>query len=93
MTNLKKENEYLKNEIGNWRKIEELQNQYLKLVKNQEDKMKIYNTLSQQRKIYSIEKNKVRMYVCGPAVYLHPIGNARPAIFFDTVRRYFEYKG
>jgi cysteinyl-tRNA synthetase len=41
-----------------------------------------------------IEKDKVRMYVCGPTVYnyIH-IGNARPAVVFDTVRRYFEYKG
>lgn len=57
--------------------------------------MKIYNTLSQQKEEFiPIEKNKVRMYVCGPTVYnyIH-IGNARPAIFFDTVRRYFEYKG
>lgn len=41
-----------------------------------------------------MEPNKVRMYVCGPTVYnfIH-IGNARPMIVFDTVRRYFEYKG
>ena len=41
-----------------------------------------------------LEPGKVRMYVCGPTVYnfIH-IGNARPMIFFDTVRRYFEYKG
>lgn len=57
--------------------------------------MKIYNTLTQRKEEFiPIEKNKVRMYVCGPTVYnyIH-IGNARPAIFFDTVRRYFEYKG
>ncbi|NLJ95820.1 MAG: cysteine--tRNA ligase [Clostridiales bacterium] len=57
--------------------------------------MRIYNTLTQQKEEFNpIEKNKVRMYVCGPTVYnyIH-IGNARPAIFFDTVRRYFEYKG
>ena len=57
--------------------------------------MRIYNTLTQQKEEFiPIEKNKVRMYVCGPTVYnyIH-IGNARPAIFFDTVRRYFEYKG
>src|SRR5699024_11852329 len=42
----------------------------------------------------SIVENEVKMYVCGPTVYnyIH-IGNARPAIVFDTVRRYFEYKG
>lgn len=41
-----------------------------------------------------LEEGKVRMYVCGPTVYnfIH-IGNARPMIVFDTVRRYFEYKG
>ncbi|CUH92129.1 cysteine--tRNA ligase [Herbinix luporum] len=57
--------------------------------------MKIYNTLTRQKEDFiPIEENKVRMYVCGPTVYnyIH-IGNARPAIFFDTVRRYFEYKG
>ena len=41
-----------------------------------------------------LEEGKVRMYVCGPTVYnLIHIGNARPMIVFDTVRRYFEYKG
>lgn len=57
--------------------------------------MRIYNTLTQKKEEFiPIEKNKVRMYVCGPTVYnyIH-IGNARPAIFFDTVRRYFEYRG
>lgn len=57
--------------------------------------MRIYNTLTQQKEEFiPIEKNKVRMYVCGPTVYnyIH-IGNARPAIFFDAVRRYFEYRG
>lgn len=57
--------------------------------------MKIYNTLTQQKEEFiPIEEKKVRMYVCGPTVYnyIH-IGNARPAIFFDTVRRYFEYRG
>lgn len=41
-----------------------------------------------------VEPGKVSMYVCGPTVYnyIH-IGNARPMIFFDTVRRYFEYRG
>ncbi|MBO4872214.1 MAG: cysteine--tRNA ligase [Lachnospiraceae bacterium] len=57
--------------------------------------MKIYNTLSRTKEEFiPIEPGKVRMYVCGPTVYnLIHIGNARPMIFFDTVRRYFEYKG
>lgn len=57
--------------------------------------MKIYNTLTRKKEEFkSIEKNKVKMYVCGPTVYnyIH-IGNARPLVFFDTVRKYFEYKG
>lgn len=57
--------------------------------------MKIYNTLTRQKEEFKpIEEGKVRMYVCGPTVYnyMH-IGNARPMIVFDTVRRYFEYKG
>lgn len=57
--------------------------------------MRIYNTLTRKKEEFvPIEKNKVRMYVCGPTVYnyIH-IGNARPVIFFDTVRRYFEYRG
>lgn len=58
-------------------------------------KMKIYNTLAKSKVEFApIEEGKVRMYVCGPTVYnyIH-IGNARPMIVFDTVRRYFEYKG
>ncbi|MBQ7557465.1 MAG: cysteine--tRNA ligase [Lachnospiraceae bacterium] len=57
--------------------------------------MKIYNTMSKQKEEFvTIEPGKVRMYVCGPTVYnLIHIGNARPMIFFDTVRRYFEYRG
>lgn len=57
--------------------------------------MKIYNTLTKQKEEFvPIEEGKVSMYVCGPTVYnyIH-IGNARPMIMFDTVRRYFEYKG
>lgn len=57
--------------------------------------MKIYNTLTKKKEDFiPIEEGKVRMYVCGPTVYdyIH-IGNARPAIIFDAVRRYFEYKG
>lgn len=57
--------------------------------------LKIYNTLTQQLEEFKpVEEGKVKMYVCGPTVYnyIH-IGNARPAMFFDTVRRYLEYKG
>ena len=57
--------------------------------------MKIFNTLSKSKQEFvPLEENKVKMYVCGPTVYnfIH-IGNARPMIVFDTVRRYFEYKG
>ncbi|MCR4798290.1 MAG: cysteine--tRNA ligase [Lachnospiraceae bacterium] len=57
--------------------------------------MKIFNTLSRSKEEFKpLEENKVRMYVCGPTVYnLIHIGNARPMIVFDTVRRYMEYKG
>ncbi len=57
--------------------------------------MKIYNTLTKRKdEFVPLEPGKVKMYVCGPTVYnfIH-IGNARPMIVFDTVRRYFEYKG
>ena len=60
-----------------------------------EDIMKLYNTLSRRKEEFiPLEEGKVKMYVCGPTVYnfIH-IGNARPMIVFDTVRRYFEYKG
>ncbi|MCC3358861.1 cysteine--tRNA ligase [Bacillus sp. REN16] len=55
----------------------------------------IYNTLTRKKEEFKpLEENKVKMYVCGPTVYnyIH-IGNARPAIVFDTVRRYFEFRG
>ncbi len=57
--------------------------------------VKIYNTLSRKKEEFvPLEENKVKMYVCGPTVYnLIHIGNARPMICFDTVRRYLEYKG
>ena len=57
--------------------------------------MKIYNTLSKRKEEFiPIEEGKVKMYVCGPTVYnLIHIGNARPMIVFDTVRRYMEHKG
>ena len=57
--------------------------------------MKLYNTLTKQKEEFvPLEEGKVKMYVCGPTVYnyIH-IGNARPMIVFDTVRRYMEYKG
>ncbi len=58
-------------------------------------KMKIYNTLSKRKEEFvPLEEGKVKMYVCGPTVYnLIHIGNARPMIVFDTVRRYMEHKG
>ena len=57
--------------------------------------MKIFNTLTRQKEEFvPLEEGKVKMYVCGPTVYnLIHIGNARPMIIFDTVRRYMEYKG
>ena len=57
--------------------------------------MKVYNTLTRKKEEFvPLEDNKVKMYVCGPTVYnLIHIGNARPMICFDTVRRYLEYKG
>lgn len=57
--------------------------------------MQIYNTLSRRKEEFvPLEPGKVKMYVCGPTVYnfIH-IGNARPMIVFDTVRRYMEHKG
>jgi len=57
--------------------------------------IQIYNTLSRKKETFvPLEEGKVKMYVCGPTVYnyIH-IGNARPAIVFDTVRRYMEYRG
>src|SRR5690606_779634 len=55
----------------------------------------IYNTLTKEKETFKpLVEKEVKMYVCGPTVYnyIH-IGNARPAIVFDTVRRYFEYRG
>ncbi|MCM3164488.1 cysteine--tRNA ligase [Metabacillus litoralis] len=57
--------------------------------------IKLYNTLTRQKETFEpLEPGKVKMYVCGPTVYnyIH-IGNARPAIVYDTVRRYLEYSG
>ena len=57
--------------------------------------MKIFDTLQRRKLEFKpIEDGKVTMYVCGPTVYnLIHIGNARPMIVFDTLRRYLEYKG
>jgi cysteinyl-tRNA synthetase len=57
--------------------------------------IQLYNTLTRKKEDFvPLEEGKVKMYVCGPTVYnyIH-IGNARPAIVFDTVRRYLEYRG
>ena len=57
--------------------------------------MRIYNTLSRQKEEFiPIEKNKVKIYACGPTVYnfIH-IGNARPLCICDVLRRYLEFKG
>lgn len=57
--------------------------------------MKIYNTLTRKKEEFKpINENEVKMYSCGPTVYNYfHVGNARPFIIFDTVRRYLEYKG
>ncbi|OYQ67381.1 cysteine--tRNA ligase [Aerococcus sp. 1KP-2016] len=57
--------------------------------------LKIYNTLTNQKEVFTpLVPGKISMYVCGPTVYnyIH-IGNARSTVAFDTVRRYFEYRG
>ena len=57
--------------------------------------MKIYNTLTRKKEEFvPIEEGKVKMYVCGPTVYNYfHIGNARPFVVFDTLRKYLEYRG
>lgn len=57
--------------------------------------MRFYNTLTRRKdEFVPIEKNKVKMYSCGPTVYNYfHIGNARPFIIFDTLRNYLEYRG
>lgn len=57
--------------------------------------MKIYNTLTRRKEEFvPIEEGKVKMYVCGPTVYnFFHIGNARPFVVFDTMRKYLEYRG
>ncbi|MEG0283680.1 MAG: cysteine--tRNA ligase [Erysipelotrichales bacterium] len=57
--------------------------------------MKIYNSMTNKKEEFKpIHEGKVSIYICGPTVYnyIH-IGNARPVVVFDTLRRYFEYKG
>ena len=57
--------------------------------------MKLYNTMTRSKEEFKpLEEGKVKMYVCGPTVYnyIH-VGNARPFIIFDTLRRYLEYRG
>jgi len=57
--------------------------------------IQIFNSLTRQKEAFvPLEEGKVKMYVCGPTVYnyIH-IGNARPVIVYDTVRRYLEYRG
>ena len=57
--------------------------------------MKLYNTMTNKiEEFKTIKENKVKMYVCGPTVYnyIH-LGNARPIVVFDTLARYFKYKG
>ena len=57
--------------------------------------MKIFNTMTRSKEEFKpLEEGKVKMYVCGPTVYnyIH-VGNARPFIIFDTLRRYLEYRG
>lgn len=57
--------------------------------------MKIYNTMTGKKEEFvPIEEGKVKIYVCGPTVYnFFHIGNARPFVVFDTLRRYFKYRG
>ena len=57
--------------------------------------MRIYNTLTRKKEEFvPIQEGKVKMYVCGPTVYNYfHIGNARPFVVFDTMRKYLEYRG
>lgn len=57
--------------------------------------MRIYNTMTRKKEEFiPLDKNNVKMYSCGPTVYNYfHIGNARPFIIFDTMRRYLEYRG
>ena len=68
---------------------------YPKFVCQRSLNMKLFNTMSMQKEEFvPIEPGKVRMYACGPTVYnyIH-VGNARPIIMFDVLRRYLEYRG
>lgn len=60
-----------------------------------ENNIKVYNSLTNKMEDFKpIKKDEISIYVCGPTVYNHMhIGNARPVVFFDTVRRFFEYIG
>ncbi|MDR1954201.1 MAG: cysteine--tRNA ligase [Clostridiales Family XIII bacterium] len=57
--------------------------------------MKVYNTLTREKEEFKpIDEREIKIYVCGPTVYNYfHIGNARPFVVFDTLRRYFEYRG
>ncbi len=57
--------------------------------------MKIYNTLTRKKEEFvPVDPNEIKIYVCGPTVYNYfHIGNARPFVVFDTLRRYFEFTG
>jgi cysteinyl-tRNA synthetase len=57
--------------------------------------MKIYNTLTRKKEEFiPINKDEITIYVCGPTVYnFFHIGNARPFVVFDTLRKYLEYRG
>lgn len=57
--------------------------------------MKVYNTLTRKKEEFvPMDKDEVKIYVCGPTVYnFFHIGNARPFVVFDTLRRYLEYRG
>ncbi|MBQ1250650.1 MAG: class I tRNA ligase family protein, partial [Clostridia bacterium] len=57
--------------------------------------MKVFNTMTRKKEEFvPLEAGKVRMYSCGPTVYNYfHIGNARPFIMFDLMRRYLEYRG
>ena len=57
--------------------------------------MRVFNTMTRQKEdLIPIEEGKIRLYACGPTVYnfIH-IGNARPRVVFDTLRRYLEWRG
>ena len=57
--------------------------------------IKVYNSLTNEMESFKTKKeNEVSMYVCGPTVYNHMhIGNGRPVVFFDTVKRFLKYVG